>query len=63
MIENFTDIIFVITPSKIENERDFSLSGFIGWYNQESFTVTNLSMLVFINKNCCFFNPLKNECF
>ena len=39
MIENVTNIIFGITPSQIENERGFSLSGFIGRAKQASFTV------------------------
>ena len=51
MIYQFACIIFSILLSQIENEWDFSLDGVIGRARQASFTVDNLSMLIFINKN------------
>lgn len=51
MIYQFAQIIFSIPPSQIENERNFSLAGVITRARRASFTVENLSMLVFINKN------------
>ena len=44
-------IIFAINPSWIENTSKFSLAGFIGKSNRASFIMTNLSILVCMNKN------------
>ena len=51
IIYRFTRIIFSIPLSQIENEQNFSLVGVIGRARRSSFTVNNLSMLIFTNKN------------
>ena len=51
-------IILSIPPSQINNERDFSLAGVIARARRASFTIKNLSMLVFINKNKALFDEI-----
>ena len=51
MIYQLAEIMNTIPPSQVENERDFSLAGVISRAWRASFTVENLSMLVFLNKN------------
>lgn len=51
MVYIFAHNIFCIPASQIENKRDFSLTGVIGRSQQASFTVTNLAMLVYIDKS------------
>ena len=63
MISNFKIIIFAIMPYKIEDKRDFYLSGFIGWAKLAYFTTTNLSILASMNKIRDFWNPLKEWMF
>ena len=60
MIAHFASIIHCIPPSQIDNERDFSLAGVIARAKRASFTVKNLAMLVFINKNKDFLQSIKS---
>ena len=60
MISHFANIIHCMSPSQIDNERDFSLAGVIARAKRASFTVKNLAMLVFINKNKDFFWSIKS---
>jgi len=58
MIHRIAMIILSIPPSQINNERDFSLAGVIARARRASFTIKNLSMLVFINKNKALFDEI-----
>ena len=52
--------IFSISPTPVENERDFSIVGVYSWVRQSCLTIENLSMLTFINKKLQLHNKLND---
>ena len=41
--------IFLITPTQVENEHDFSIAGVFGQAWKSSLTIKSLAMLTFVN--------------
>ena len=54
-------LIFSISPTQVENEFNFSIAGFFSPGRWPDFTIKNLDMLTFINKNLQFHEQLKYE--
>ena len=55
------ELIFSISPTQVENEFNFSIAGFSSSGRWPAFTIKNLDMLTFINKNLQFHEQLKYE--
>ena len=54
-------LIFSITPTQFENERNFSIAGVLIQEQRSSLTIKNLAMLTFINNNLQLHEKLNDE--
>ena len=55
------ELIFSITPTQVENERDFSIVGVFGRAWRLSPTIEKLTILTVINKHLELYEQLNNE--
>ena len=55
------ELIWSITLTKVENERDLSIAGVFSRAQQFHFTIKDLAMLTFTNKNLQLHEQLNDE--
>ena len=55
------ELIFWISSTQVENERDFFITRVFSWARRLSFTIKNLYMLTFTNKHLQLHEHLNNE--